>query len=156
MLQTEPGSAGTPPRDPDDVIHDWFLTILKDNRQKDVADALGVTNSKVWKLKKGHQRLSAAELLTLHEALNVRLPKVTGTTHIEPTGKPKAIDNFVEVSADDHSRLFKLAYDQVNQKELAKPEDQRLDKFEKLERVFHLLTLIEQTPDAMELDHHHE
>lgn len=153
-LQTEPGTAKQSPKDPEDIIHDWLLAIMNDHRPKEIADILGTTNSKVWKLRKGHQRLQATELLILHEVLDMPLPTL-GYRNADQAEPAKRVTKEAG-STEETSRLFKNAYALVNQREMAKPEDQRLDKFQKLEQVFHILTLIEQTPEALELSQRHE
>ncbi len=139
---------------PEDTIHQWFVDLLENHRDKDVADVLGITASKVWKLKKGHQRLSAVELLLLHEVLNVPLPKLGSrkpAVETTRTLRPTKV-----VGANDERRLFSLAYQRVNEIENKKPADLRAGKFEKLELVFHILRTIEETPEALDTGTDHD
>ncbi|MEM5581945.1 hypothetical protein WNZ15_05750 [Roseibium sp. AS2] len=141
----------TPPagsRDTDQVIHAWFLDLLGTRPDKEISDLLGITSSKLWKLKKGHQRLQAAELVILHQGLNAPLPRLVAIDGAPadnlaaPAGPARSVDD---------KALFDFAYSRVSDLEAGKPADQRANEFEKLKRVFHILETIRDTPDALEL-----
>jgi transcriptional regulator with XRE-family HTH domain len=143
-LQTEQDQPEQPQPDPEQIIHAWFLDILKDHKDKAIADLLDITSSKVWKLKSGHQRLQAVELLKLHQSLDVPLPDIMmGSIPVEvksiPARKPA-----------DPKQLFSFAYDHVNQLEDSKPEAERMDVFGRMEQVFHILRSVQDTPEAVD------
>lgn len=143
-LETDPGAAREAPQDPNQIIHDWFLNIVSEYPEKDLANTIGADRSKFWKLKKGQQRLSAVELVILHQSLNVPLPRLVPGGTATPAPAPRA------QPADDKA-LIDYAYHQVNQIEAGKPPEERANQFEKLELMFHILKTVRETPEAIEL-----
>lgn len=127
------------------IIHDWFLAALEDHTERKVSDLLGVTSSKLWKLKKAHQKLSAAELLLIHQGLGAPLPEVV------PRGSSKAVPREVQSidAAPDPTSVFDLAYNRVLEMENRKPPEQRASAFERLEFTFHIMKTIQETPEAL-------
>lgn len=130
--------------DHEQIVHEWFLDLLRDRPEKQVADILGVSSSKLWKLKKGQQRLRATELIILHQRLDAPLPDLV-------SGGRKSTCTASSPKRTDTKSLFDFAYDRVCDLERRKPEAQRVDEFERLEQVFHILKTIQETPEALEL-----
>lgn|GEM_PF-2753161 len=131
---------------PDEIIQDWLLGLLRDYRDKEIADILGISSSTIWKIKNGHQRLKASELLMLHEHLGVPLPSL-GFRRGEDGGSAPAHD----LGPDDPKLLFDLAYNRMKELESRKPAEGQLNQFELLEQVFHIMKTIQDTPQAMQL-----
>lgn len=144
-LHAEPDAPIPAAQDPDQIIHAWFLDLLATHQDREISALLGITSSKLWKLKKGHQRLQAAELVLLHQSLDAPLPSL-----VPATGTPAGISAGAARTVDDKS-LFDFAYSRVTDIEARKPVDQRASQFEKLKRVFHILETIRATPEALEL-----
>lgn len=112
----------------------WFQKVLATcgHKQSEIAALLDLPSSAISKIKSGQQNLGAAELLKLHESLNVPLPDLgyrgKGDRETAPQPAPRGIDR----------ALFDAAFDQVEQTDRLLPEHQRMNQHEVLETVFYV------------------
>lgn len=144
-LQAQAADGDTRPADANEILHQWFLDLLREHGDREVSRIIDANHSKLWKLKKAHQRLAAAELVLLHQVLDAPLPDLTGSGDGTPHETP------APVSSADPKKLFDFAYDRVCELEARKPAALQANEFQKLEQVFHILKTVQTTPDALEL-----
>lgn len=144
-LQAQATDGETRPADPNEILHQWFLDLLQEHGDREISRIIDVNHSKLWKLKKAHQRLAATELVLVHQVLNAPLPDLTGSGVRTSTAAPAPVSN------TDPKRLFNFAYERVCELEARKPVEQQVNEIQKLEQVFHILMTIQSTPDALEL-----
>lgn len=145
-LPTEDAQTKETRQGPDEIIQEWLLDLLRSYKDKEIADILGISSSTIWKIKNGHQRLKAGELLMLHECLDVPLPSL-GLRSGERGGAMPDHD----LGPDDPKLLFDFAYNRMKELESRKPIEGQLNQFELLEQVFHIMKTIQDTPQAMQL-----
>ncbi|WP_281932128.1 hypothetical protein [Roseibium album] len=120
----------------------WFSDVVNRSglRQKDIADLLGLTETAITRIKNKQQKLSATQLLILHEELEAPLPQINkkpGT--VEKTSESQPIYNKT-------TSLFDIAYDRVAELNDATPEDKKMSQHEMLETVFHAMRRISSNP----------
>lgn len=133
---------------PEDKILDWLLQLLEHHRDRDIADILGISSSAIWKIKKGQQRLKATELLTLHERLGEPVPVLGDGAFYRPENLLS--DQQPQPEQDDLKDLFDRAYDHARKMDDKLPEEKRATQIQMLDRVFHILNTLQETPEAFD------
>lgn len=117
----------------------WFSDVVTKSglRQKDIADLLGLTETAITRIKTEKQKLSATQLLILHEQLNAPLPSINKP----PQPQGEAVRPEVS-TANKTTSLFDMAYDKVSELNDDAPEGERMSQHEMLETVFHAMRRI--------------
>ena len=138
--------------EPDDVentVRDWFIKTIAASGWKNtqIAELLNLPKSAISKMKNGQQSLKASHLLILASKFGAELPKLTQGIEVEHQsaynngGTSKLTEGSYQ--ADDYKALFDLAYDRIINREKEKPEALRMNKYELLDTVFHMLKKLE-------------
>ncbi|WP_298819246.1 hypothetical protein [uncultured Roseibium sp.] len=148
-LQVETDAESEAVQNLEQLVHDWFLAILAEHSDKQINTLLGISSSKLWKLKNGHQRLQAVELLLLHQGLGIPLPKTVRPA--DNTSVPVNDNSDGPARPTDTKKLFDFAYNRVCDLENRKPAALRANAFERLEQTFHILKTVQGTPEALEI-----
>ena len=118
----------------------WFSDAVTSSgqQQQEIAKLLGIQKSSITRMKKGEQKLTALQMLILSNELGVPLPKIGSST--EP--RPEQVNETSSSRATEEKALFDLAYKKVMELNNAKPEGERLSKFELLEMTFYTILRI--------------
>lgn len=137
-------------QDPDQVIVEWIQDLLQTHKVKELADILDVSVSVISKIKNGHQRLKASELLKLHEALQAPLPTLGYAREGEDCQRKLPAAGDPAGDPDSATKMFDYAYRRMTALNARKPGTRRATQFELLQQVFHIMETIQQTPEAID------
>lgn len=127
--------------DYNDTIVQWFADVIENTgtKQKDMAALLRLPPSAISQVKSGKQKLSATQMLIIHNELGVPFPTVGNSFDRAP--EPSRSNG----QHEETKALFDATYDQVMALDAAAPDDQKMSKFELLEAVFHIMNRVSKS-----------